>query len=176
MADPNTPAEWLRRLRCGSRPALPSGMHDALPRKTMLEIAAGYERLARYAGSAPGTGGGQSANRRCRSRRSHSPTSIVGSERGLLAVDQRPRPGGEFDTSRTQASGGQAMETPVEDFLAVNGPGPDARGFAANARQQRGANRNCGLLISPFIRQNGLDIEQRQPMRLTERVATGDVG
>jgi hypothetical protein len=32
------------------------------------------------------------------------------------------------------------------------------------------------LLISPFTRQNGLDIEQRQPMRLTERVATGDVG
>jgi hypothetical protein len=51
MADPNTPAEWL--ARAAEATGIAERMHDALPRKTMLEIAAGYERLARYAGSAP---------------------------------------------------------------------------------------------------------------------------
>ena len=172
MADPNTPAEWL--ARAAEATGIAERMHDALPRKTMLEIAAGYERLARYAGSAP--------VRVAAERKQEVPvaqvtfTDIYRSSNGdcwRLISDPSGR---RVRHEPNPASGGQAMETPVEDFLAVNGPGPEYRGFAANARQQRGANRNCGLLISPFIRQNGLDIEQRQPMRLTERVATGDVG
>ena len=51
MADPKTPAEWLARAAEAS--GIAERMDDAQLRKTMLEIAAGYERLARYAGSAP---------------------------------------------------------------------------------------------------------------------------
>jgi hypothetical protein len=49
MADPSTPAEWLA-LAAESK-GIAERMQEALARKTMLEIAAGYERLASYASS-----------------------------------------------------------------------------------------------------------------------------
>ena len=50
MADPETPAEWLARAT--EARGIAERMQRALARKTMIEIAAGYERLAGYAGSA----------------------------------------------------------------------------------------------------------------------------
>ena len=43
MADPDTPAEWL--ARAAEATGIAERMHDALPRKTMLEIAAGYDAI-----------------------------------------------------------------------------------------------------------------------------------
>ena len=50
MADPETPAELLARAT--EARGIAERMQRALVRKTMIEIAAGYERLAGYAGSA----------------------------------------------------------------------------------------------------------------------------
>ncbi len=50
MADPSTSAEWL--ALASEAKGIAERMQEALARKTMLEIAAGYERLAGYAGSA----------------------------------------------------------------------------------------------------------------------------
>ena len=50
MADPETPAELLARAT--EARGIAERMQRARVRKTMIEIAAGYERLAGYAGSA----------------------------------------------------------------------------------------------------------------------------
>ena len=132
MADPKTPAEWLARAAEAS--GIAERMDDAQSRKTMLEIAAGYERLARYAGSAPA--------RATAARKQEVPIAqvtstdiyrssngdrwrLIDDASGRRIVRHEPNP----------ASGGQATETPVEDFLAVNGPRPEYRGIAATARQ-----------------------------------------
>ncbi len=47
MPDPRTPAEWFARAE--EAKSIAERMQNALARKTMLEIAAGYERLASYA-------------------------------------------------------------------------------------------------------------------------------
>jgi hypothetical protein len=121
MADPNTPAEWL--ARAAEATGIAERMHDALPRKTMLEIAAGYERLARYAGSAP--------VRVAAERKQQVPvaqvtfTDIYRSSNGDCWRLISDRSGRRVRHEPNPASGGQAMQTPVEDFLAVNGPGPE---------------------------------------------------
>jgi hypothetical protein len=47
MADPKTPAEWTARAT--EARGVAERMDDPIARKTMLEIAAGYERLAAQA-------------------------------------------------------------------------------------------------------------------------------
>ena len=122
MADPKTPADWLARAAEAS--GIAERMHDAVPRKIMLEIVAGYERLARCAGSPPA--------RAAAERKQEEPVAQVTStdiyrssngDRWRLISD----PSGQRRVRHepNPASGGQATETPVEDFLAVNGPGPE---------------------------------------------------
>jgi hypothetical protein len=122
MADPETPAEWL--ARAAEANGIAERMHDTLPRKTMLEIAAGYERLARYAESAP--------TRAAAGRKQEMPVAQVTStdiylssngDRWQLIEDSFGRRLVRHEPN--PASGGQATEIPVEDFIAVNGPGPE---------------------------------------------------
>jgi hypothetical protein len=49
MATPTTPAQWL--ARAADARATADTMHDAVTKRTMLGVAAGYEKMARYAAS-----------------------------------------------------------------------------------------------------------------------------
>jgi hypothetical protein len=84
----------------------------------MLEIAAGYERLASYAGSARSRANRAapitSTNIYCSSNGDHW-RLISDPESGRKLVRHEPNP----------ASGGHVTETSVEEFLAVNGSGPE---------------------------------------------------
>ena len=132
MDGPPTSTQWM--ARAGEARSLADRMRDADARSTMLAIAAGYEKLARRAevtkAEAPASIDIYRSSNGDRWR------LISNSVSGRRLVRHEANP----------ASGGQITETTVEEFLAVNGPGP-VRGFAANARQQRGASPRGGLLI-----------------------------
>jgi|SRR5690242_5407421 len=112
MADPNTSAEWTARAT--EARSLAEKMRDADARSTMLVIAAGYEKLARRAevakaeASATSIGIYRSSNGD-RWRLISDPVS------GRRLVRHEPN----------RASGGHVTEMTVEEFLAVNGPGPE---------------------------------------------------
>jgi hypothetical protein len=116
MADPETSGEWL--ARAAEAKGMAERMQDALARKTMLEIAAGYERLASYAGSARSrakTAVPITSTDIYRSSNGDRWRLISDPETGHRLVRHEPNP----------ASGGQVTETSVEEFLAVNGSGPE---------------------------------------------------
>jgi hypothetical protein len=111
MDDSPTSTQWM--ARAAEARSLATRMRDPDSRSTMLSIAAGYERLARRAevtkAEAPvvPTDIYRSSN--------GDRWRLVTNSSGRRLVRHEPNP----------ASGGQATETPVEDFLAVNGPGPE---------------------------------------------------
>jgi hypothetical protein len=107
MAVPNKPAEWLARAAEANDFA--EQAEDVSARKILFEIAAGYERLALYARSAKQVADIYRSSNGDRWR------LITDSVSGRRFVRHEANP----------ASGGQITETPVEDFLAVNGPGPE---------------------------------------------------
>ena len=125
MDDPPTSMQWMARAT--EARSLAETMRDSDARSTMLAIAAGYEKLARRAEAAtvkvPAT-----STDVYRSSNGDLWRLITDSVSGRRVVRHEPN----------SASGGQITETPVEEFLAVNGPGPEYRGIAATARQQRG--------------------------------------
>jgi hypothetical protein len=103
---------WLALPRPG---ASRRGCAIATHGPTMLAIAAGYEKLARRAeakAEAPAT-----STDVYRSSNGDRWRLITDSVSGRRVVRHEPN----------SASGGQITETPVEDFLAVNGPGPSTR-------------------------------------------------
>ena len=102
-------------------------MRDAEARSTMLAIAAGYEKLARRVEIAKAV--------------APASTDIYRSSNGdRWRLISDPVSGRRFVRHEANlASGGHVIEIEVEEFLAVNGPGPEYRGFAANPRQQPGA-------------------------------------
>jgi hypothetical protein len=116
MADPKTPAEWP--ARAAEAKDMAERMQNALERKTMLEIAAGYERLASYAGS---------ARSRANTAEPITSTDIYRSSNGdRWRLISDPKSGRRLVWHEPNpASGGQVTETSVEEFLAVNGPGPE---------------------------------------------------
>jgi hypothetical protein len=85
----------------------------------MLTIAEGYERLARRAAVRTGTGAkaGEPATSTVIYRSANGDRWWLTNdpETGRRFVQHEPNP----------ASGGQATETPVEDFLAVDGLSPE---------------------------------------------------
>jgi hypothetical protein len=111
MADPKTPAEWTARAT-DARAIAERMEDDPLARETMLEIAAGYERLAARAAKAMTPTTSMDIYRSSNGDRWRL---ISDSETGRRLVRHEPNP----------ASGGQVTETTVEDFLAVNGAGPE---------------------------------------------------
>ena len=121
MADPQTPADWLARAT--EARSVAGRMHDAEARKSMLEIAAGYEQLARYAGSSSGlttrhkqqAPAGQATSADIYRSSNGDRWLLISDSSGQQLVRHEPNP----------ASGGPATETPVEVFLAVNGPGSE---------------------------------------------------
>jgi hypothetical protein len=110
MVDQSTPAKWM--ARASEARDIAERMDDPLARKTMLEIAAGYERLAAHAAEpiAPIT-----AMDIYRSSNGDRWRLISDSATGRRLVRHEPNP----------ASGGQVTETTMEDLLAVNGAGPE---------------------------------------------------
>ena len=86
---------------------------DSDARSTMLAIAAGYEKLARLAEAANVEAPANSTDV-YRSANGDRWRLITDSVSGRRVVRHAPNP----------ASGGQITETPVEEFLAVDGPGP----------------------------------------------------
>ena len=133
MDDPPPSTQWM--ARAAEARSLAARMRDADARSTMLAIAAGYEKLAR----------------RAEVTRAEAPASIDiyrssnGDRWRLISDSVSGRRLVRHEAN--PASGGQITETTVEEFLAVNGPGPGVPGFAANARQQREASPRDGLLI-----------------------------
>ena len=125
MDDPPTSMQWMARAT--EARSLAETMRDSDARSTMLAIAAGYEKLARRAEAAKAEVPANSTDvyRSSNGDRWRLITDVVS---GRRVVRHEPN----------LASGGQITETPVEEFLAVNGPGPEYRGIAATARQQRG--------------------------------------
>jgi hypothetical protein len=114
MADPSTSAEWMARATEARN--LAEKMHDADPRFTMLAIAAGYEKLAKRAEvgktEAPAT-----STDIYRSSNGDRWRLISDSDTGRRLVRHEPN----------RASGGPVTEVTIEEFLAVNGPGPETR-------------------------------------------------
>jgi hypothetical protein len=113
MDDPPTSEQWL--IRAVQASILAETMRDTFARSEMLRIAAVYERLAGHApvpteavASATSTDIFHSAN-------GDRWRLISDAETGRRFVRHEANP----------ASGGQATETPVEEFLAVDGPGPE---------------------------------------------------
>ena len=112
MDDPPTSTQWMARAI--EAKSLAETMRDSDARSTMLAIAAGYEKLARLA---------EGANVEAPANFTdiyHSSNGdrwrlITDSVTGRRVVRHEPNP----------ASGGQITETPVEEFRAVNGPGPE---------------------------------------------------
>ncbi len=90
-------------------------MRDSDARSTMLATAAGYEKLARRAEVAKAEAPATSTDI-YRSSNGDRWRLITDTVSGRRVVRHEPNP----------ASGGQIPETPVEDFLAVNGPGPES--------------------------------------------------
>ena len=107
MAVPNKPAEWLARAAEANDFA--EQAEDVSARKILFEIAAGYERLALYARSAKQVADIYRSSNGDRWRLITDPVS------GRRVVRHEPNP----------ASGGHVTEMTVEEFLAVNGPGPE---------------------------------------------------
>jgi hypothetical protein len=112
MDDSQTPTQWMARAT--EARSLAEKMRDADARSTMLAIAAGYEKLAKRAEAA-------------RAEASATSTDIYRSSNG-----DRWRLISDPDTGRglvrhepNRASGGQVTEMTIEEFLAVNGPGPE---------------------------------------------------
>ena len=111
MDDPPTSMQWMARAT--EARSLAETMRDSDARSTMLAIAAGYEKLARRAeakAEAPAT-----STDVYRSSNGDRWRLITDSVSGRRVVRHEPN----------TSSGGQITETPVEDFLAVNGPGPE---------------------------------------------------
>jgi hypothetical protein len=112
MADPSTSAEWMARATEARN--LAEKMHDADARSTMLAIAAGYEKLAKRAEvgktEAPAT-----STDIYRSSNGDRWRLISDSDTGRRLVRHEPN----------RASGGPVTEVTIEEFLAVNGPGPE---------------------------------------------------
>jgi hypothetical protein len=111
MGDPPTSPQWM--VRAAEARSLAERMRDAYARSTMLTIAAGYEKLARRAevtkAEAP------ASTDIYRSSNGDRWRLISDSVSGRRLVRHEANP----------ASGGQITETTVEEFLAVNGPGPE---------------------------------------------------
>ena len=112
MDDPPTSMQWMARATEARNFA--ETMRDSDARSTMLAIAAGYEKLARRAETAKIEVPANSTDV-YRSSNGDRWRLITDSVSGRRVVRHEPNP----------ASGGQITETPVEDFLAVNGPGPE---------------------------------------------------
>ena len=89
-------------------------MRDSDARSTMLAIAASYEKLARRAEATKAEVPTNSTDV-YRSSNGDRWRLITDSLSGRRVVRHEPNP----------ASGGQITEMPVEEFLAVNGPGPE---------------------------------------------------
>jgi hypothetical protein len=53
MASPTTLEQWL--ARAAEARAIADTLHDAATKRTMLGVAAAYEKMARYAASLPST-------------------------------------------------------------------------------------------------------------------------
>jgi hypothetical protein len=111
MDDPPTSMQWMARAT--EARSLAERMRDSDARSTMLAIAAGYEKLARRA--------------KAKSEASASCTDVYRSSNGdrwrLITDTVSGRRVVRHEPNL--ASGGQITETPVEEFLAVNGPGPE---------------------------------------------------
>ena len=107
MADPKTPAEWMA-LATEAR-GIAERMNHPLARKTMLEIAAGYERLAAHPAEA------SNSMDIYRSSNGDRWRLVRDRETGRRLVRHEPN----------AASGGRVTETSLEEFLAVNGAGPE---------------------------------------------------
>ena len=103
MADPKTPAEWTGRA--SEARGIAERMDDPLARKTMLEIAAGYERLAARA-AAEATTSIRSMDI-YRSSNGDRWRLITDSETGRRLIRHEPNP----------ASRGQVTETTVKTSL-----------------------------------------------------------
>jgi hypothetical protein len=112
MADPKTPTEWMARAT--EARSLAEKMRDADARSTMRAIAVGYEKLARRAEVAEAEGSATSTDI-YRSSNGDCWRLISDSDTGRRLVWHEPN----------RASGGQVTEVTVEEFLAVNGPGPE---------------------------------------------------
>jgi hypothetical protein len=104
---------WLARAEEASGIAEP--IQDPLAHKTLLEIAAGYERLASYARSATTRGHRRASIDIYRSSNGDRWRLISDTGSGHRLVRHEPNP----------ASAGQVTETTIEESLAVNGPGPE---------------------------------------------------
>ena len=113
MDDPPTSMQWMARAT--EARSLAETMRDSDARSTMLAIAAGYEKLARRAEAAKAEALASSTDDVYRSSNGDRWRLITNSVSGRSVVRHEPNP----------ASGGQITETPVEEFLAVNGPGPE---------------------------------------------------
>lgn len=111
MDDPPTSTQWI--ARAAEARSLAERMRDPEARSTMLEIAACYERLARHAAVAEADAPLASTDIYRSSNGDR--WRLVTNSFGRRFVRHEPNP----------ASGGQVTETPVEEFLAVNGPGPE---------------------------------------------------
>lgn len=111
MDDPPNSKQWMARATEARSRA--EAMRDPYARSEMLTIAARYEKLAKRAevtrAEAPATSADiyRSSN--------GDRWRLVSDSSGQRFVRHDPNP----------ASGGRATVTPVEDFLAVNGPGPE---------------------------------------------------
>jgi len=112
MADPKTPTEWM--VRATEARSLAEKMRDADARSTMLAIAVGYEKLARRAEVAEAEESATSTDI-YRSSNGDRWRLISDSDTGRRLVRHEPN----------RASGGQVTEVTIEEFLAVNGPGPE---------------------------------------------------
>ena len=114
MDDPPTSMQWMARATEARN--LAETMRDSDARSTMLAVAAGYEKLARRAAAAKAEVLANSTDV-YRSSNGDRWRLITDPVSGRRVVRHEPN----------TASGGQITETPVEDFLAVNGPGPSTR-------------------------------------------------
>jgi len=112
MDDPPTSMQWM--ARAAKARSLAETMHDSAARSEMLAIAAGYEKLARRAEAARAEALTTSTDI-YRSANGDRWRLITDTVSGRRVVRHEANP----------ASGGQITETSVEDFLAVNGPGPE---------------------------------------------------
>jgi hypothetical protein len=112
MDDPTTPAQWMARAT--EAMSLAETMRDSDARATMLASVAGYEKLERRAEAARAEALATSTDI-YRSANGDRWRLITGSVSGRRFVRHEANP----------ASGGQITETPVEDFLAVDAPGPE---------------------------------------------------
>ena len=127
MDDQPTSTQWMARAT--EARSVADRMRDADARSTMLAIAAGYERLARraeFSETAPVT--------------SMDIYRSSNGDRWRLIND--PVSGRRLVRHEANlASGGQATEITVEEFLAVIGPGPEyealRRMLASNGEQAR---------------------------------------